>query len=188
MGSDTWTCDVRLVSDWTSSMPGIHINLYCENGNSNLCESCTRLTSDVRLMILWIRMLILASNLFHTLCGTIHSYLLHIIYLDYCKKVIIHLIPHNCVWVFIVPIPGHIAELGWFTIHRGHTSHIAKENNLGHEVAMFYILLDCNHSGHVEVIPYILQNGEFWRITDHVLLIVPLELFMAYEGNALHIA
>ena len=81
------------------------------------------------------------------------------LYLDYCKKVIIHLIPHNCVWLFIVPIPGHIAVLGWFTIHRGHTSHIAKENNLGYEVAMFYILLDCNHSGHVEVIPYILQNG-----------------------------
>jgi len=25
--------------------------------------------------------------------------------------------------VFIVPFPGHIAELGSFTIHRSHTSH-----------------------------------------------------------------
>lgn len=49
-------------------------------------------------------------------------------YINYNYHNIFHntILDISCVLAFIMPIPGHTAELGSFMIHRGHTPHVAK--------------------------------------------------------------
>jgi len=74
--------------------------------------------------------------------------------------------------VFIVPIPGHNAELGSFMIHRGHTSHVAK--------AQSFRTWGGNVLHSAELQPFRTCGGNTVHIAEWVSFLLIMLLYLSY--------